>query len=241
LQARALAKAGYAVLQMDLLGCGDSAGEFGDASWAHWVSDVVHAVRWLEQRHAPAAAPLSVPPLWLWGHRMGALLAVQAAAELASACNFLFWQPAVAGKPLLQQFLRLKSAGQLANGEGKGTVQRLRDDLAAGRSVEVAGYTLHPALCRGMDAALLNAPPFEGYGRRVEWFEVSPTEGAEVSPAALTHAAQWSRRGWVTNTHIVRGPAFWQTSEIEDAPALLQASVQMLTGAAISSAAVSAG
>ena len=31
LQARALAKAGYAVLQLDLLGCGDSSGDFGDA------------------------------------------------------------------------------------------------------------------------------------------------------------------------------------------------------------------
>ena len=41
LQARALAKAGYAVLQIDLFGCGDSSGDFGDASWQDWVGDVV--------------------------------------------------------------------------------------------------------------------------------------------------------------------------------------------------------
>ncbi|MBK8384562.1 MAG: hypothetical protein IPL11_02315 [Candidatus Accumulibacter sp.] len=33
LQARALATAGYAVLQIDLMGCGDSSGDFGDATW----------------------------------------------------------------------------------------------------------------------------------------------------------------------------------------------------------------
>ena len=36
-QARALAKAGYGVLQIDLLGCGDSSGEFADATWAAWL------------------------------------------------------------------------------------------------------------------------------------------------------------------------------------------------------------
>jgi len=34
LQARALAGRGFAVLQMDALGCGDSAGDMQDATWA---------------------------------------------------------------------------------------------------------------------------------------------------------------------------------------------------------------
>lgn len=33
LQARALARSAYAALQIDLLGCGDSGGEFADATW----------------------------------------------------------------------------------------------------------------------------------------------------------------------------------------------------------------
>src|SRR6476660_7010955 len=40
LQARALATAGWAVVQVDLLGCGDSDGEFADASWGRWVDDI---------------------------------------------------------------------------------------------------------------------------------------------------------------------------------------------------------
>ena len=47
LQSRALAAAGFDVLQIDLLGCGDSSGDFGDATWNDWVNDVVHGCRWL--------------------------------------------------------------------------------------------------------------------------------------------------------------------------------------------------
>ena len=50
LQARAFAQAGYAVLQIDLHGCGDSAGDFGDATWEHWIDDVVQGCHWLRQR-----------------------------------------------------------------------------------------------------------------------------------------------------------------------------------------------
>ena len=46
-QARVLAQAGYGVLQIDLLGCGDSAGDFADATWAAWLDDAQAAHRWL--------------------------------------------------------------------------------------------------------------------------------------------------------------------------------------------------
>ena len=63
LQARAMAAAGYAVLQIDLLGCGDSSGDFGDATWEDWLADVALACDWLQRRTAA--------PLWLWGQRTG--------------------------------------------------------------------------------------------------------------------------------------------------------------------------
>jgi hypothetical protein len=89
-----------------------------------------------------------------------------------------------------------------------------------------------------LEEAVLDPPPFDGTGSRVEWLEVSPSDGAPASSAALTHAAQWRSRGWATNTHVVRGPAFWQTSEVEDAPALLEVSLKVLTGEATPSEAV---
>jgi exosortase A-associated hydrolase 2 len=101
--ARALAAAGFSVLQIDLHGCGDSSGDFGDASWQGWIDDVLRASRWLGGRDADHAAA----PLWLWGLRAGCLLAAAAAARLDEACNFCFWQPVTAGRQQLQQFLRL--------------------------------------------------------------------------------------------------------------------------------------
>lgn len=226
MQSRALAAAGFAVLQLDLLGCGDSAGDFGDATWAQWAADLVLACGWLRQRHGHAG--VAAPPLWLWGQRAGALLAAQAAQHLApEPCNLLLWHPATTGKTVLQQFLRLKVAADLGGGQAKGEMQRMRADLALGRSIEVAGYTLHPALCSGLEQATLE-PPAIAAGR-IEWIDVSPQDDATLSPGTTSHAERWARAEWAVRTRLVKGPAFWQTTEIEDAPALLHATLAALT------------
>jgi exosortase A-associated hydrolase 2 len=116
LQARALAKAGISVLQIDLLGCGDSAGDFGDATWSMWIDDVVEAVRWLHRR--TGFIPL------LWGLRSGCLLAHAALAKLPAAPDLVFWQPVISGKQHLQQFLRLRIAGELIGRPGAERTER---------------------------------------------------------------------------------------------------------------------
>ncbi len=223
LQSRALAAAGYAVLRPDLLGCGDSSGDFGDATWGDWVDDLVEAAAWLQEQHPG--------PQWLWGVRAGALLACAAAARLPAACHCLFWQPATSGRQLLQQFLRLKAAGEMLDGGAKGIVDSLRRQLAAGQAVEVAGYRLHPGLAAGLEAAVL-APPPAAASMRVEWFEVQGQAGGELSPAAATSAGAWQRAGATLRSHVVAGPSFWQTTEIEDAPELLQATSAALAAPA---------
>ena len=229
LQSRALADAGFAVLQMDLLGCGDSAGDFGDASWAQWLADVVFSCRWLQHRHGEAAQGQTTPPIWLWGHRAGALLAVQAAQKLVTPCNFLFWQPATTGKLLLQQFLRLKAASDLLGGQAKAVMAQLRDELAAGRSIEIAGYTLSAALCSGLEQSVLKPPALSAPNMgRLVWIELSNQQDATLSPAAATASAEWQAAGWDVHTQVAPGPAFWQTTEIEDAPALLAASLDAI-------------
>ena len=50
LQARQFAENGYAVLIIDLFGCGDSTGEFADATWEIWKADLGIAEKWLIQR-----------------------------------------------------------------------------------------------------------------------------------------------------------------------------------------------
>ena len=215
LQARALAGAGHAVLQIDLLGCGDSSGDFGDATWQDWVDDIVEAAHWLRAR-VPA-------PLWLWGLRAGCLLAAEAALKLDAPCNFLFWQASASGKPLLHQFLRLKAAGDMLEGRSKGVIDRLRASLASDESVEIAGYVVSPGLARGLEAALLTPP---GNARRLEWIELANEADASLSAAGVRSVAAWRGAGVSVRTQVAQGPAFWHTVEIEDAPALIEATLE---------------
>jgi exosortase A-associated hydrolase 2 len=150
LQSRALARAGYAVLQIDLLGCGDSSGDFADATWDTWIDDVVEACRWLDARHSG--------PLIFWSLRAGCLLATRAAQRVDGRVELVFWQPPVIGAAILQQFLRLKLAAEIQGGPGKGVVDALRARIAAGETIEVAGYCLSAPLATGIATATLEPP-----------------------------------------------------------------------------------
>jgi exosortase A-associated hydrolase 2 len=225
-------------LQIDLLGCGDSSGDFGDAGWQAWLDDLDAGADWLTTNtntntNASASASASATatasnPLWLWGHRVGCLLAVELAQRRDEACNFLFWQPPASGKLLLQQFLRLKVAGDLLGGKAAGAMATLKQQLLAGESVEVAGYALSPALANSLEQAALEPPRNSA---QAIWLELSAQPAAAVSPVISTLAQQWAAAGTVVDAQQIQGPLFWQTSEIEDAPALLLATLNCLRAA----------
>lgn len=210
MQARRLAESGYAVLQVDLLGCGDSSGDFGDASWSAWKEDILSGYRWLRQQTAA--------PLTLWGLRAGCLLAAEAAVDIPESPNFIFWQPVISGKQHWQQFMRLKMAGELASGQAKGVSEQLRTQIAACQSVEIAGYIVSPSIADGLEQAELFAPSTNG---QVTWLEVSLRDEATLSPASQKRSEQWRAAGFTVEAKVVRGPAFWQSTEIEDAPGLM--------------------
>ena len=227
LQARAMAQAGHAVLVPDLLGCGDSAGDFGDATWSAWVDELVRACDWLRQasRAWGPNVPAETQPLTLWGLRAGALLATAAAERLGDVQNLLFWQPHAVGKTLLQQFLRLHSAGSLVNGNARGGTPALLARLAGGDTVEVAGYRLSPGLASGLDNARL--VPVQGV-RRLHWLELSTREGATPGPMSTETLDAWRQTGTQVHAQVLPGTAFWQTAEIEEAPALVEATLALL-------------
>lgn len=220
-QAQRLARDGFTVLLLDLLGCGDSDGEFAQATWDHWVQDLVQAAR-LGRSIEPDA------PLWWWGTRTGALLASQAAQRQGEPCSLLFWQPTPSGATVLQQFLRLKAAAEMLNQGGKGVVDQLKHELSDGQTVEVAGYELTRALTDGLADARL--APFEGL-QRVVWLEVSAQPDATFSPASSRSMQAWSAASPRFDAQIVHGGMFWQSVEIEDAPALWDATCAQLGSA----------
>ncbi len=224
---RALAADGWAVLQPDLLGCGDSSGDFADATWQAWIDDVVEGAEWLRERHPGAR-------LWLWGLRAGALLAAAALNRLPAAPSLLLWQPSTQGKVVLQQFLRLKAASDLAAGGGKEAMAALRAEAAAGKPVNVAGYSVSTGLYQGLQAAALAPLPVAATGSggspRLVWMEVATQPGEGPGPAAHAALDAWAAAGWSCAWRGVQGPSFWQTVEIEDAPALVDATRSALAG-----------
>jgi exosortase A-associated hydrolase 2 len=212
LQARLLAAEGYAVLQCDLFGCGDSDGDFGEATWAQWLADVDAALAWL-RTHVAA-------PLWLWGLRAGCLLAADALPRHRDIAGLLFWQPQTSGKLALKQFLRIKMAERMLDGvQGEGT-DKLRARLLAGEGVEIAGYLLAPGMAEGLEAASLRLP---GQTLRIECLEVAAGDGGVPTPAVAACVAQWQAAGHAPRATSVGGASFWQMAEPEDAPALLRA------------------
>jgi exosortase A-associated hydrolase 2 len=213
LQARELARQGWHVLQIDLFGCGDSAGDFGEATWEDWLDDVVSGVRWLQHRVDG--------PIWLWGLRSGALLAAQVSVLLDTPARLLLWQPTISGSQHLNQFLRLSVAGSaLAGAADRAGVKELVERLESGCSIEVAGYGLNPAMAMGLRQAELVMPPGQ---TGVAWVEVSNRDLPTLMPASDACVESWRAAGRRVETAVVQGPSFWQTQEMTECPGLLPA------------------
>lgn len=216
LAAGRFAREGWAVLQIDCFGCGDSAGDFGDVEWQDWLADVSLGWDWLAE-HLPGRRGI-------WAMRAGALLAGEWMCRQDVRAPLLLWQPVTNGKQFLTQFLRLKAAEEMiGDAEAKADLAEVRADLAAGRAVEIAGYTLSPALAGGLGAASLRLT--DGHREPILIYEVQGEGRADASPAILAWAERCRAGGAPVAVGVSQGPRFWQTVEIETVPDLIDQSL----------------
>lgn len=230
-QCRTLAANGFAVLQIDLMGCGESSHDFVDVTWDAWLDDVQQAQDWMDH-HLP---PETSGPLWLWGLRAGALLACAAACQQVharpiDAVHLLLWQPVASGHQQLQQFMRLHAAAQWLGGAATGEAPPLA--LAAGRPAQVAGYSLSPKLANSLESATLELP--DTSTGRVALFELvnTPAPLTQASPWSQRQAARWRDAGWLVQTQTVAAAPFWQNvADTVLDEALCQATVTALQNA----------
>jgi len=218
LQSRAFARAGYAVLQVDLTGCGDSVSDFGDATWVSWLDDARVAHAWLTSQVAGQVT--------LWGLRIGAGLVVGIAPSLKNISRLLLWQPVINGEQFLTQFLRIKLASEmLSDGQAQSGTKELRAKLEAGEPIEVGGYMLSPDIARGLAGLKLADlhPPCA-----VEWIEVGANAGADIAPAGRRVVEAWRNTGTIVCTQTVQGDPFWVTQEITECPALVETTMKAM-------------
>lgn len=220
LQIRALAAAGFDVLQIDLLGCGDSSGEFEDASWMKWLADAHLALAWLQTN--------SAAPLWLWGLRSGALLAADLARQSHLDVPQIYWQPILSGESVLRDFLRLAVAGELLSGRGKGRLAEFKARLAAGMPIDVAGYTLSSAMAKGLAESRLIGDQSD-CPKRLGWIEIVSSPQKEPSAVVAQSLAGMKERGCESCYASVIGQAFWQSHSIDVPSDLIEQTLRVLT------------
>ncbi|NVM78321.1 exosortase A-associated hydrolase 2 [Duganella sp. SG902] len=215
LQARAYAQAGFGVLQIDLYGCGDSSGELAAARWDTWLNDLARAWQWLAEHKLGAR--------YLWGLRLGALLALDFASR-ARPEALILWQPALSGRAHLNQFARLQSAARLFSSAP-----------AVEQDTEIAGYLMPPALSSaigGLDAAALtprcpvhwmelSMPP--GCDAASAYAAAAGNAGAALQPASALLIDRWRDDGASVRAYPVHGEPFWSSAEIGIVPELLAA------------------
>jgi len=215
LQASILAEQGVASLLLDLYGTGDSEGNFAEARWDIWQENLATAINWLHEQ----------------GYSKVSLLGLRSGALLASSCvqagcleinRLIFWQPVISGKTMLTQFLRMGVAeAMLNNSVEKPTTEELWQKLAAGRPVEIAGYSLHPELAHAFECASLEYIQSNNFPK-IFWFEMVSAEGRPPGLKAERLVSKLAEHGVDVRLENVMGPPFWQTLEISEVPELVQ-------------------
>ena len=219
LAARAFAEEGWTVLQMDAHGCGDSEGDFGDASWDSWLTDLDRAHAWLSQ-DTPG-------PLVMWSLRTGSLLASSWQARASHRLPILAWQPVFNGKQYLTQFLRIRLGADLAQStQAKNLLTELRASLQAGQAASIGGYWLSPAMASGLEAAVFS-PAADDTGP-VTLLEVVSGDPPELTPAIENWLSSATEAGRACQGQAVQGNKFWQSKEIETAANLIEPSLAAL-------------
>jgi pimeloyl-ACP methyl ester carboxylesterase len=241
LQSRAFAALGFAVLQVDLFGCGDSCGDFHDGDWNLWKSDLALAAGWLAERTSG--------PLHLWGVRLGGLLALDFARS-AAVDSIILWQPFMSGRACINQFLRLRLAQMqeaasgtpgtasvlasvmepgAAGGPPRSTAA-LRAQLAVHGVIEVGGYEVAVPLVRAIDAC--DAAHIRLRPCTVHWFASAAAAPSKVAESAARLGERWAADGVDLHFHQVDGVPFWAADDKPECPALLEATSAVFAGSA---------
>jgi exosortase A-associated hydrolase 2 len=222
--ADALIESGVATVVIDLFGTGDSEGEFADADWSVWKSDLAAAVQWARAQQITITQLLAV--------RLGCALACEAAHDNGWKLEgAVLWQPQLSGTRALDQFLRLRVAATMMQKDGKETIAGLRARLKAGEAIEVAGYDVTGRLAEQLDRVDLGRTLGANLGA-VRWTEVVRSADAPP-PTAGTAAVARARAGGATvELHTVVGEPFWSSVEIVRNPTLVADAVRALGAAA---------
>ena len=137
--AQTAAAVGIPALRFDYTGTGDSEdAQPGTEQFAIWTQDVVAAVHEMQRR-------TGVARVCLLGIRLGALLAMRAAAQCEAACALIVIAPVINGRRYLRELRTVQlAAAQLVVAAPTPIAETEETKAADTGSLEVSGFSLSP-------------------------------------------------------------------------------------------------
>lgn len=200
--ARELASRGLGVLTVDLFGCGDSSGDFRQARWEIWREDVASAVHWLQEQGRERIS--------LWGLRLGALLALDFAANSGENYeNIFLWQPVLSGESMMTQFFRMNH-DEMTDTAGSARLisAQHRRALPPAETIEVAGYELSSELIRAIDGQNIEDSSCM-FSDPICWTEIVSNPEFPFRAEARRILDERVNRGLEVSSHRLMGSPFW--------------------------------
>lgn len=220
-----LVAAGYAVVVPDLFGTGDSAGDFSDATWDTWRSNLVSTITWSVEQGLPVQAVIAL--------RLGCVLAAQALKEAEhQVARTAFWQPVESGRQFMTQFLRLRVAASMMQDDAKETVEELKNRLRGGEVIEVAGYALGSDLWRAIEQLELTPSIDRRLGHLASW-EIGPGAEGGLSVPGKRLLQSAIQHGLNASAERLQGEPFWSSTEIVVHPDLAQRTAAFISAGAL--------
>ncbi len=210
-----LAEAGIAAFCFDYTGTGDSEAGFDAGGLTRYVADIHDAVACLRRQ-------TGVKRCGLVGLRLGANLAMRAAAEDPSLSPLVLWAPLPDLRHYFRGFLRLRLFTEVATaGRATSTVRALEERLASGGAVDVLGYPIGPEMAReflrpGTDPAALPGRPTLVVELRARTVGPAPGGAADVglcepgvSRRRLTAEPFWERARAASHAELFETTVAW--------------------------------
>ena len=215
--ARRLAASGHPVLRFDFTGNGDSEGSFSDLSMALLTDDLRNAI-------GEARGLTGTTDICLLGLRLGANVAMKAAAEAPDVRQLILWSPITDGDRYMQDLLRINLMTQMATLKA---VRHERPELVAqmeqGRTVNVDGYEMGWPLYSSVAAIKAGSEPqtFAGSCLIVQ-IDRQPRAAPELEQLAKSYPA--------ATVTFAEEEAFWKEIArfYQDAPNLFEVTIGWL-------------
>lgn len=213
--ARALCTQGIDVLRFDLRGCGDSEGEFGQATLSGWLNDLDVALQWLNQTHHAKA-------VGLLGLRLGAALVAQCAEQHPEVRWLGLWEPITDGAQYWRLSLRRQQIRQAIT-ETVGQASSLPGRLeTCPTNYDLDGYEVSDAMRQEVEQLSL-LKQSRSFADRVWIAQISASPRASRNHLALQQAYQAA--GGQCELEAVMGEPFWSLLGLARAPELIARTV----------------